>query len=165
VKLSPEIYAEMVAHALRSYPLEACGVLGGKEGKPLRFYPADNELEAEDRYRVPPAQLLAIFRELDREKLDLLAIFHSHPRGRAWPSETDVREAHYPCLYLILSLSSLDPSSPLPPGLWPGRGIFACFLPDERRFSLLLRGFWIEKGKDGGEELLSVTIREEPLVL
>lgn len=163
--LPPELYAEMVTHALRSYPLEACGVLGGKGGRPWRFYPADNELRAEDRYRVPPGQLLSIFRDLDREGLELLAIFHSHPRGRAWPSETDVREAHYPCLYLILSLAYLDPSSPLPPGLWLGRGIFACFLPDERRFSLLLRGFWIDRGREGGEEPLTVAIREEPLVL
>ncbi len=153
------LYEKMVRHALQTYPLEACGLVAGRKGELLRFYPTDNELQAEDRYRVPPAQLLAVFRELDREGLELAAIFHSHPRGRAWPSETDVREAHYPCLYLILSLLPPDSSFPLPSGFWLGQGIFACLRGDERRFSLLLRGFRIEK-EEG-----AVTIREEPLVL
>jgi proteasome lid subunit RPN8/RPN11 len=41
--------------------------------------------------------------------LDLLAIYHSHPKTEAYPSATDVRLAYYPeSYYLIISLRDTD---------------------------------------------------------
>ena len=38
-------------------------------------------------------------------RLDLLVIYHSHPRTEAYPSATDIRLAYYPeSYYLIISL-------------------------------------------------------------
>ncbi len=41
--------------------------------------------------------------------LELLAIYHSHPRGPATPSETDVARAFYPeAIYLICDFAGPD---------------------------------------------------------
>jgi len=40
-------------------------------------------------------------------RLELLAIYHSHPRTEAYPSATDIRLAYYPdSSYLIISLKN-----------------------------------------------------------
>ena len=45
------------------------------------------------------------------EGRDLVAIYHSHPRTRAYPSSTDVAKATYPdASYMIVSLQ--DPAIP-----------------------------------------------------
>jgi len=42
-------------------------------------------------------------------RLELLAIYHSHPRTEAYPSATDIRLAYYPdSSYLIISLKILN---------------------------------------------------------
>lgn len=112
VELPRVLYEEMLAHARAQAPLEACGILGGRAGRPERFYPTPNGERSPVRYSIPPADLFRVTRELDRLGLDLVAIFHSHPATEAYPSATDVRLAFYPdARYLILSLR--DPARPV----------------------------------------------------
>lgn len=104
----------MVRHARAGAPQEACGLVGGRRAGAdvvgLRFRPTPNEAASEVFYTVPPLEILRFQRELDREGLELVAIFHSHPKTRAYPSPTDVRLAFYPdAVYLILSLASEPP--------------------------------------------------------
>lgn len=112
VELDRSLYEEMLAHARAQAPLEACGILGGRAGRPERFYPTPNAEQSPVRYSIAPADLFRVTRDVDRQGLDLAAIFHSHPATEAYPSATDVRLAYYPdAVYLILSLA--DPANPV----------------------------------------------------
>ncbi|MBX6351090.1 MAG: M67 family metallopeptidase [Clostridia bacterium] len=114
MRIPRSIVAEMIRHARAGAPKEACGLVGGRlEGGELvarRFRPTPNEADSEVFYTVPPLEILRFERQLDREGLELVAVFHSHPQTRAYPSPTDVRLAYYPeAVYLILSLASDPP--------------------------------------------------------
>lgn len=112
MELARPIYEEMLAHARGQAPLEACGILGGRQGQPVRFFPTPNGEQSPVRYAIPPADLFRVMRTLEGEGLDLLAIFHSHPATQAYPSATDVRLAFYPeACYLIMSLA--NPEEPV----------------------------------------------------
>ncbi len=107
-----EMWRAMVEHGRRWAPLEACGIVAGKNGSPTRFYPARNAEQSQVRYAIDPRDLLDITMDLEREGLSLLAIFHTHPATEAYPSLTDVQLAFYPdAVYLILSLA--DPGRPV----------------------------------------------------
>ena len=102
----------MIEHARRWAPLEACGLVAGRDGTATRFFPTENADRSPVRYTIPPLEILRITREIDRAGEELLAIFHSHPASEAYPSPTDVRLAFYPdSFYLILSLK--DPERPV----------------------------------------------------
>ncbi|WP_264844591.1 Mov34/MPN/PAD-1 family protein [Caldinitratiruptor microaerophilus] len=59
---------------------------------------------------IPPLEILRVMRELDRDGLELVAIFNPHPATRACPSPTDIQNAHHPdSVYLILSLAGDEP--------------------------------------------------------
>lgn len=96
---------EIVAHAQETYPNECVGLLAGREGRVLRVYRGRNVDESPYTYRLDDRQLLAILRELDEERLDLVGIYHSHTASDAYPSRTDVARAFYPdAVYVIVSL-------------------------------------------------------------
>lgn len=117
IKLSQHILKQMAEHALKGHPLEACGLVSGKNGQAVRFYPTDNAASSPVWYTIPPEQLFRVIRDIDDQGLDLLAIFHSHPSSRAYPSATDITQAFYPdSVYLILSLA--DQSNPELRGYW-----------------------------------------------
>ncbi len=59
-------------------------------------------------YLMDPQATIRCLEAFRREGLREVAIFHSHPRGPATPSATDVRLAFYPhCAYLVCSLAEL----------------------------------------------------------
>lgn len=112
VLVGAELQAEMVAHALAERPLEACGLIAGRDQRAVRFHATRNALRSPVRYDVDPRDLLAVTMRIEEEGLDLWGIFHSHPTTEAYPSPTDVRLAHYPdAYYLICSLRR--PESPV----------------------------------------------------
>lgn len=86
-------------------PLESCGLLAGMGDVVRKLIPVPNALQSETRYRFSPSDQLAAFELIEREGLELLAIYHSHPKGPARPSPTDVKEAYYPVIYVVWSLS------------------------------------------------------------
>ena len=99
-------FDEMVEHGLAGFPNEACGLLAGKEGRPVKFFPMTNRDASPVTYRLEPKEQLRVFDEIDDEGWELLAIFHTHTHSEAQPSETDRTQAFYPeALYLVMSLS------------------------------------------------------------
>jgi proteasome lid subunit RPN8/RPN11 len=57
-----------------------------------------------------PREQLRVFDEIDRESLDMVAIYHSHTHTIPFPSETDVRLALYPeVVSVIISLKEETP--------------------------------------------------------
>lgn len=100
---------EMAEHGLREFPNEACGLVAGRDGEPVRFFAMRNLDASPASYRLDPKEQLQIFDLMDEEGLDLLGIFHTHTHSEAYPSETDRKLAFYPeALYLVMSLSDRE---------------------------------------------------------
>ncbi len=105
-------FVDMAEHGLAAFPNEACGVLAGKEGRPVKFFPMANADASPVSYRLDPKEQLRVFDQIEDEGWDLVAIFHTHTHSEAYPSETDLRQAFYPeAIYLVMSLS--DRSNPV----------------------------------------------------
>lgn len=95
ISVSRQHWLAMLEHVASEAPLEACGLLAGREAVALHHYALENELRSPTRFRIaPPAQLEA-FKEMEDAGLSLLAIYHSHPQGPSHPSTTDIAEAFY----------------------------------------------------------------------
>ncbi|HXF74247.1 MAG TPA: M67 family metallopeptidase [Actinomycetota bacterium] len=108
-ELDGVLYKEIVEHGLREFPNEACGLLAGRDGQAVRFYPMRNADASPATYRLDPREQLQVFEELEREGLELFGIVHSHTHSEPYPSETDRRQAFYPeSLYLILGLADRE---------------------------------------------------------
>ncbi len=108
-ELDGVLYKEIVEHGLREFPNEACGLLAGRDGQAVRFYPMRNADASPVTYRLDPREQLRVFEELEREGLELFGIVHSHTHSEPYPSETDRRQAFYPeSLYLILGLADRE---------------------------------------------------------
>jgi proteasome lid subunit RPN8/RPN11 len=111
--------------AMRRYvvaqgPLEACGLLAGKNGVVDAVLPVKNAAGSAVRFRMEPRAQLRAFEQIETSGQEILAIFHSHPKGSSTPSPTDIREAAYPVVHIIWS-------------------------PVGRKWQA--RGFWIESGR------------------
>jgi [CysO sulfur-carrier protein]-S-L-cysteine hydrolase len=117
-------FDEMVEHGLAGFPNEACGLLAGKEGRPVKFFAMSNQDASPVSYRLDPKEQLKVFTEIDDEGWDLLGIFHTHTHSEAYPSETDLKQAFYPeATYLVMSLS--DRSNPELRGFTMQDGVIA----------------------------------------
>jgi len=84
-------------------PIEACGLLAGIQDEVQRVVPVPNALHSATRYRFGPYEQLAAFEQIEQSGLEILAIYHSHPKGPPHPSPTDIDEASYPVVYVIWS--------------------------------------------------------------
>lgn len=99
---------ELIAHAREEAPNECCGYARGRDGAIEQTYRAENPRRSPYGYELDPKSLLAA-NELDDEGHEV-AIYHSHPRSPAEPSQTDINLATYPhWTYLIVSLAGDDP--------------------------------------------------------
>jgi proteasome lid subunit RPN8/RPN11 len=116
VAVPAALVEEMLEHALREAPDEACGILAGdtpwiEGGRPLRFYATNNADRSPYRYRIDPEEQLRVMLQIDDADEVVWGIFHSHTHTPAEPSPTDRSLAFYPgALYLIASL--MDPERP-----------------------------------------------------
>jgi [CysO sulfur-carrier protein]-S-L-cysteine hydrolase len=94
---------EMVAHARESVPNECCGYVRARDGEAEAVFRSENLRDSPYGYELDAKSLLAANR-LDDEGYQV-AIYHSHPRSPAEPSQTDINLAYYPhWTYLIVSL-------------------------------------------------------------
>lgn len=104
--IAREAREALLEEARRQAPLEACGLLGGRAGVAVTFYPCRNAAKSPVFFTIDAGEILACMRTMERAGEDLAGIFHSHPATPALPSATDRLHAHYPKTpYLILSLA------------------------------------------------------------
>ena len=103
-------YDAIVAHALRDHPDEACGVVVGPVGsdRPERLVPMLNAARSPTFYEFDPADLLALYREMDARDEEPVVIYHSHTATEAYPSRTDIALASEPGAHYVL-VSTRDP--------------------------------------------------------
>jgi [CysO sulfur-carrier protein]-S-L-cysteine hydrolase len=113
MRIARELLDEIVAHSREEAPNECCGLVAGRNGAATAVHRARNEFESPLRYNVHPQDLLRITNAIEEAGEELAAIYHSHTRSEAYPSQTDVNlAANWPDpLYLICSLE--DPGAPV----------------------------------------------------
>ena len=77
-------------------PNECCGLIGGssgEDGEARTLYPARNAEASPFRYVLDPTDQLRISDEMDQRGEELAAIYHSHTKSPAYPSQTDINLA------------------------------------------------------------------------
>jgi len=120
MRIAQSLIDEMVAHAREDFPNECCGMVGGKDGTASSVYRARNEFESPLRFGVDSSDLFRITqKEMPERDEDLIAIYHSHTKSPAYPSQTDLNEAQksWPdALWVIVSLE--DPEAPDVKAYW-----------------------------------------------
>ncbi len=111
IKIPKPIYETIIDHARREAPLECCGILAGKDGMVQRAFEVRNEEQSPVRYSISPQEQLKVFEEMEKDSLEMIAIYHSHTHTIPFPSETDVRLAFYPEVSsVIISLKEQTPA-------------------------------------------------------
>jgi proteasome lid subunit RPN8/RPN11 len=119
LELSQSLLDEMIAYVDQHAPLEACGLLAGKAARAEKMIGVLNQAQSPVRFVMDPYAQLHAFDWIDSNGFDLVAIFHSHPTGPEVASPTDILEATYAVVHVILSYTGIE---------WKARG------------------FWIENG-------------------
>lgn len=96
---------ELIAHAREDLPNECCGLVAAEDGTAVKVFRAENSAASPLRYGLDPRQQYRMMMEIEDKGWSLGAIYHSHTRSAAYPSQTDVNLAFYPdALYVIVSL-------------------------------------------------------------
>ena len=105
MKIPQKIIAEIFSHLYDEAPLEACENLAGYGESVVRFYPMTNADQSPKHYSFDPQEQIFVLKKSLEHKLDLIAVYHSHPTTAARPSEEDIRLAYDPGIsYVIISL-------------------------------------------------------------
>jgi len=112
VKISQQLIDEMIAHAREDLPNECCGMIGGSDGVATEEVRVKNAAASPLRYEMDPQGQFDALKEIEADGGELLAIYHSHTKSAAYPSQTDVNQAqNWPeQTYVIVSLA--DPDAP-----------------------------------------------------
>ena len=99
-----DLVEEIVAHARRDHPDEACGVIARPEGsdRPERFIPMVNAARSPTFYEFDSREQLRVWRELDDRDEEPVVIYHSHTATEAYPSRTDINLAQEPGAHYVL---------------------------------------------------------------
>jgi len=107
VVIPQKLYDEILQHARDEVPNECCGIVASSDGAAIRVFRATNAEASPVRYGLDPQEQYRIMMEIEERGWTLGAIYHSHTRSPAYPSQTDVNLAFYPdALYLIVSLQN-----------------------------------------------------------
>ena len=103
LRLSSALVGQLVAHARRDHPDEACGVIAGPDySTPIRFIPMVNAARSPTFYEFDSGDLLRLYREMDDRDEVPAVIYHSHTATEAYPSRTDVAYASEPDSHYVL---------------------------------------------------------------
>lgn len=103
LRIKKEIYDSMIQHCIDSLPYEACGILAGKE-LVTSIYFIKNMAASSVSYFMEPYEQLKAIKDIRERGNDMLAIFHSHPYGSAYPSGKDMELSFYDVYYVIVAL-------------------------------------------------------------
>ena len=129
LRLPDALLEEIRRHGAAAYPAECCGAMVGRSGgtdakEVVRLWPAVNRrTDDPHRYLIAPDDLRRLEREVQREGLEIVGYYHSHPDHPAEPSAYDAAHAWPWYSYLIVRVEqgqpreaasyTLDPDRPL----------------------------------------------------
>jgi [CysO sulfur-carrier protein]-S-L-cysteine hydrolase len=112
IVISRRAFETITTEAEHEFPFECCGFILGDSAdtvRPIRNIqnekhasdPVRFQRDARTAYLMDPKEQLAVLEEIDRSKLRLKAVYHSHPDHEAYFSATDRAQA-----------CSFDPAEP-----------------------------------------------------
>ena len=105
MRFSRALLEELIDHARDDLPNECCGIVASDDGAAVKVFRATNAEASPVRYSLDPREQYRITMEIEEQGWELGAIYHSHTRSEAYPSQTDVNLAFYPdAVYVIVSL-------------------------------------------------------------
>jgi proteasome lid subunit RPN8/RPN11 len=113
VRIVRRVLDDIRAHAAADAPRECCGVLIGSATSVVHSVRARNLADSNTRFELDPRDHIDAIRYSRARQLDVVGFYHSHPRSRPYPSETDVAESGYAgVLHLIVGLSETGALEP-----------------------------------------------------
>ncbi len=102
--ISQSLVDEIIAHAKRDHPDEACGVIAGPEGsdRAERFVPMINAAGSPTFYEFDSTELLALYKQMWDNDEEPIVVYHPHTATEAYPSRTDIKLANEPGAHYVL---------------------------------------------------------------
>ena len=87
--------ADLMQHANEESPYEACAILLGNTDEETwqttEIFLTENIDKSEINFTISNEQLLEGYKRAEEKGLDIVGIFHSHPKSEAAPSDTDIK--------------------------------------------------------------------------
>jgi len=106
--------SQMVTIAEQQAPIEACGIIAGRDQISHKIFPISNSLNSPVEFLMDSEEMVKAFWEIEELNLEAIAFFHSHPATQPLPSQTDLKRNYYPeTPHLIVGLEK---------GKWAIRG-------------------------------------------
>ncbi len=96
-----EIWTSMQQHVMEEDPLEACGLLAGVDHRVEKVLPVRNAAQSRVRFSMDAQGQFNAFKWIEKNDLSLVGIFHSHPKGPATLSESDIAESAYKVVHIL----------------------------------------------------------------
>ena len=95
IKISESLRKNLELHANEQNPYEACAILLGNKDKKIwettEIFLTENIEKSEINFTVSNEQLLEGYKMAEEKGLDVVGIFHSHPKSLPSPSNTDIK--------------------------------------------------------------------------
>jgi len=95
IKISESLRKNLELHANEQNPYEACAILLGNKDEKIweatEIFLTENIEKSEINFTVSNEQLLEGYRMAEEKGLDVIGIFHSHPKSLPSPSNTDIK--------------------------------------------------------------------------
>ena len=111
MQIPEHLRESVVAHALRDAPNECCGVVATRDGVAEAVHELENLAASPLRFEVDGVALHHLLTRIEDDGAQLGAIYHSHTRSAAFPSQTDINfAAGWPgAEWLIVSTAEPEP--------------------------------------------------------
>jgi proteasome lid subunit RPN8/RPN11 len=114
IQLANDHRNEIAAHGERDYPHECCGLmLGAFAAGSLKtiaeIYPISNAREEEakrNRFLITPEEFMEGEQYAEKNGLDVVGFYHSHPDHPAVPSAYDLEHAWPRYSYIVVSVKA-----------------------------------------------------------
>lgn len=96
-------HEQLLAHAVRDAPREACGALLGRGRFVSAVVPMTNTHPGNHHYRIDVQETIALLHKYDETmELEVLGWYHSHPQSSSAPSDYDIELAIPGWVYVVV---------------------------------------------------------------
>jgi [CysO sulfur-carrier protein]-S-L-cysteine hydrolase len=121
--ISANTLQQILDHTRQEYPYEACGLVGGRNSTAEIVVPIPNaSLTPRTTFEMERQAMVDAIIQFQRNGQEVVAIYHSHPDGKAEPSTTDITQAYWPdVVWLLVSVDSAQQTDVTPWTIRNGR--------------------------------------------
>ena len=89
IKLSESDKKILSEYSENQKPKESCALLFGKDNQVLDLFLTENIEKSPVNFTISNEQLIEGYKTAEEKKMEVVGIFHSHPKSDAYPSNTD----------------------------------------------------------------------------